>query len=270
MPGPISFPRSVAGYDAIKIHGADIAAAATLDLDSVTGDLIDVTGNTTITAITLANGRQRMVRFTGTPAVSHDGTNLILQGVATFTAAPGDIAIFRGYASGVVRGVFFPFSGRALVDANFYTSNNATENFIPRCVDDAINSGFPFLNSSIFDDGTDISIAPLGKVDISPTSGDAISGAVNISPAQGGDVNVLPATGDVNIAPILGDANINPIGNVNMIGSGGIFAAPVRGGNISLTVDLAQIILTGIPTSDPSVSGALWRDTITGLLHISP
>jgi hypothetical protein len=80
---------------------ADVAAAATIDLN-VDGDLVDVTGNTGITAITLDEGREVTVRFTGTPALTH-GASLVLPGAANITAAAGDVAKVRGYAAGVVR-----------------------------------------------------------------------------------------------------------------------------------------------------------------------
>lgn len=88
--------------DNISLKGADIAAAATLNLETATGDLIDVTGATGITAITLSEGHERTVRFTGAPLLTH-GANLVLQGNEDYQAAAGDILKFRGYASSVVR-----------------------------------------------------------------------------------------------------------------------------------------------------------------------
>lgn len=82
--------------------GADIASAATIDLDTATGDLIDVTGTTTITAITLAEGVEKTVRFTGALTLTH-GASLVLPGSASITTAVGDFAVMRGYSGGVVR-----------------------------------------------------------------------------------------------------------------------------------------------------------------------
>jgi hypothetical protein len=95
-----------AAFDALSIHGADIASATTLDLDAATGNLVDVTGTTTITAITLAEGRERTVRFTGALILTH-GSSLVLPGAANITTVAGDFAIFRGYAAGVVRCVVY-------------------------------------------------------------------------------------------------------------------------------------------------------------------
>lgn len=83
-------------------QGANIASASTVNLETATGNLVDVTGTTTITAITLSQGHIRLVRFTGILTLTH-GASLVLPGAANITTAAGDFAIFAGYASGVVR-----------------------------------------------------------------------------------------------------------------------------------------------------------------------
>jgi len=93
-------------YHRLQRHGSDVASAATVNLDTATGDLIDVTGTTTITAITLAEGRERTVRFTGALTLTH-GASLVLPGAANITTAAGDFATFRGYGSSVVRCVSY-------------------------------------------------------------------------------------------------------------------------------------------------------------------
>lgn len=103
------------GFDTINVHGADVASATTTNLDSATGVLVDVTGTTTITAITLADGRERVVRFTGALILTH-GASLVLPGSANITTAAGDVAVFRGYAAGVVRCVSYQkLTGKAVV-----------------------------------------------------------------------------------------------------------------------------------------------------------
>lgn len=94
--------------DVVAEHGADIASPAggTLDLDAATGDLVDVTGTNAITAITLADGDERTVRFTGALTLTH-GASLVLPGSANITTVAGDFAVFRGYASAVVRCVSY-------------------------------------------------------------------------------------------------------------------------------------------------------------------
>ncbi len=98
-----------------EAQGSDIASASTIDLDAATGNLVDVTGTTTITAVTLSQGRQRVVRFTGALTFTH-GSSLVLPGAANITTAAGDFAILRGYASSVVRCVgYFPATGMPVV-----------------------------------------------------------------------------------------------------------------------------------------------------------
>lgn len=92
--------------DNISIHGSDVASATTTNLETATGDLIDVTGTTAITAITLNDGHERTVRFTGILTLTN-GASLVLPGGANITTAAGDFAVFRGYAAGVVRCVAY-------------------------------------------------------------------------------------------------------------------------------------------------------------------
>lgn len=102
-------------YDNLSVRGADIASAATIDLDAATGNLVDVTGTTTVTAITLASGRERTVRFTGVLTLTN-GASLVLPGGANITTAAGDYAVLRGYAAGVVRCVAYTkANGQAVV-----------------------------------------------------------------------------------------------------------------------------------------------------------
>lgn len=85
-----------------EAQGADIASASTLNLDTATGNLVDVTGVATINAITLAQGAEREIRFTGACTLTH-GASLVLPGGTNIVTAAGDFYTFRGYAGGVVR-----------------------------------------------------------------------------------------------------------------------------------------------------------------------
>lgn len=90
----------------VEKKGADVASASTLDLQAATGNLVDVTGTTSVTAITLSEGRERVVRFTGALTLTN-GASLVLPGAQNITTAAGDFAVFRGYAAGVVRCVHY-------------------------------------------------------------------------------------------------------------------------------------------------------------------
>lgn len=89
---------------AAHAHGADIVAAATINLSTATGDYPYVTGNTGITAITLAEGAEITTKFTGTPTITASGT-LIPPGGATYTVVANDVIMWRGEAGGLVRAV---------------------------------------------------------------------------------------------------------------------------------------------------------------------
>ena len=109
----ITLPN-MTGQAKVQTRGTDIASAATINLTTATGDIVDVTGTTAITAITLADGLERQVRFTGALTLTN-GVSLILPGGANITTAAGDFAVFRGYAAGVVRCVSYTKAdGRAV------------------------------------------------------------------------------------------------------------------------------------------------------------
>jgi len=94
---------SVAMTDAFdEAQGSDIASAATINLETATGNVVDVTGTTAITAVTLNQGHRRIVRFTGILTLTN-GASLVLPSGANIITAAGDYAEFTGYASSVVR-----------------------------------------------------------------------------------------------------------------------------------------------------------------------
>lgn len=112
-------------------HSADIASSGTLNLNNSTGDLIDVTGTTTITAITLNEGQERTVRFTGALTLTHGASLVLPNAGANILTAAGDFAIFRAYASGVVRCVAYNrLNGQALV-TTASVAYSAIAGFIP-------------------------------------------------------------------------------------------------------------------------------------------
>ncbi|MDE2103603.1 MAG: hypothetical protein KGL39_40570 [Patescibacteria group bacterium] len=92
---------SVTAFDALAAQGANITAASTTNLASATGPIVNVTGNTTITALgTATAGVMRWVKFTGTPLLTYNATSLILPGSANITAAANDFALFVSLGSG--------------------------------------------------------------------------------------------------------------------------------------------------------------------------
>ena len=93
---------ALASFNALTARGSDKASASTVNLNTATGLIVDITGTTTITAITLTDGDIRICRFTGALTLTNNAS-IILPGGASITTAAGDWAIFVGYAAGVVR-----------------------------------------------------------------------------------------------------------------------------------------------------------------------
>lgn len=84
-----------------QAKGSDIASAGTIDLGAATGNFVDITGTTTITALgTATAGVQRVVRFTGILTLTHNATSLILPSDASITTAANDRATFVSLGSG--------------------------------------------------------------------------------------------------------------------------------------------------------------------------
>lgn len=84
---------------------ADVASAATLNLDTAGTNYANITGTTTVTAITLTSGRHRRCRCDGALPIT-TGASLIINGIAsgtTITFAAGDTFEAWGEPSGVVR-----------------------------------------------------------------------------------------------------------------------------------------------------------------------
>ena len=95
-------PSPIADYDSIHTAGADIASASTINLDAATGFAVNITGTTTITAMTLAQGKKRLLRFTGALKVTN-GASLVMPNNTDFYSQAGDTMLVYGDASGVVR-----------------------------------------------------------------------------------------------------------------------------------------------------------------------
>jgi hypothetical protein len=100
-----------------EAQGATIASASTTDIGAATGNYLDVSGTTTITALgTVQAGTERTVRFTGILTLTHNATSLILPSAANITTAANDAAMFRSLGSGNWQCVSYTrASGTALV-----------------------------------------------------------------------------------------------------------------------------------------------------------
>ena len=102
-----SFSVTFTGFAVNEVKGADVASAGTINLTTATGNLVHVTGTTTITAITIPSGAERTVVFDGVLTLTHHATTLILPGGANITTAAGDSMVVRGDGSGNARVVSY-------------------------------------------------------------------------------------------------------------------------------------------------------------------
>lgn len=71
-------------------QATDIASAATVNFTTATGNAINITGTTNITAVTLQNGAFRYGVFTGTPLLTYNAVNLNIQGGKDYQTKAGD------------------------------------------------------------------------------------------------------------------------------------------------------------------------------------
>jgi hypothetical protein len=94
--------------------GAAIASAATINLNTATGNRVHITGTTTITAVTLTRG-PRTVIFDGVLTLTHNSTTNNLPGAANITTAAGDRAIYESDGTTVYCVSYIKVSGTAVV-----------------------------------------------------------------------------------------------------------------------------------------------------------
>lgn len=101
-----------------ELQGASVASASSVELGSVTGNRIDITGTTTITGFTWTGaqiGAARCVRFTGALTLTYNASSLILPTALNITTVAGDFAILRNLGSGNTECEFYQrASGQAL------------------------------------------------------------------------------------------------------------------------------------------------------------
>lgn len=198
-----------------EAHGADIASASTINLNVATGNLVDVTGTTAITAITLADGAERMVRFTGALTLTN-GANLVLPGGANITTAAGDFAIFRGYAAGVVRcAVYSRANGQAIVAGGGFTGGTMSSsiNFAPTAtVASAATTDIGAATSNDVSITGTATITALGTIAAGAERTVTFAAALTLthngtSLILPGAANILTAAGDVAVFSSLGSGN---------------------------------------------------------------
>lgn len=103
-----------------------IAAATSIDLSYYAGDVVTITGNTTISSVTLPDGAFVLARFTGTPQLTHSAS-LVVSGGASRTMSAGWQCLFRGAASGVVHALVLTGGRHVDVDVDLSSTYSASE-----------------------------------------------------------------------------------------------------------------------------------------------
>ena len=104
-----TWTSQAAGYamwDPLCVDGGNVASATTTNLDTLAGNSGTITGTTTITGITLSQGKIRFMRFSGALTLTNNAS-IILPGAQSITTVAGDWAIFVGQSGGVVRCVSY-------------------------------------------------------------------------------------------------------------------------------------------------------------------
>lgn len=130
-----SFTKKHTGYAQDEVKGANIASAATVNLQSATGNLVHITGTTGITAITLDSGAERTVIFDGVLTLTHSAS-LLLPGGANITTAANDRMTVRGDTAGAIVTCYERADGTALAitaatGAEIKTGTSNTKNVTP-------------------------------------------------------------------------------------------------------------------------------------------
>lgn len=251
------------------LYGSNVASAGTLNLDTATGDYLHVTGTTTITAITLAQGRECTVVFDGILTLTN-GASLILPTGSNIATAAGDIAVFRGEASGVVRCIgYLRADGTGLVGGGATVGTPAASTSGTSIDITGIPSGKKIVLCSFKGNSTNGTSNPLIQIGDSggvETTGYSGSGAIAISGSNStagqyttgfGFTSVLAANVMHGIvALVLIDESANTWAAFGVIGfSNGNYTA-ILGGTKSLTGTLDRVRFTTVGGSDTWDAGA--------------
>lgn len=181
----------------------DIASASTLDLDSATcnSDYMRVTGTTTTTAITLADGQRRLLIAAGAWPITH-GSSLLCPGSSSYTCAAGDIVLAIGEPSSVVRLVIWKADGTPVVGSSSGSRTiTAGENLADR---DLIYQDIYNQRAGGADRWYKVDSDATGPVKISPIIGIALAAITsgNSGSAQTGPGSVTGLSGLTNGQPV--------------------------------------------------------------------
>ena len=254
-------PLNMTAQPINEAQGADVASAATINLDASTGDQIDVTGSTGITAVTLAAGRTRIVRFTGTPSLTNSA-NLVISG-GTVTVGAGDYYLMIGRAGSVVMAILLERAAAKPV----YPDVSPTFTQPVALSGAALNVG----------QASDIASASSVNLDAASGNNLNISGTATITAVtlSNGRQRIIRATGAWSIThgaslvvlPGLASRTVAVGDIVEFIGISGVVYARIFSSGVGTTSIISGSISTGGDTTITLPSGAFSKATlvITGL-----
>lgn len=169
-----------------------VTVSATINLTAIDADAVDVTGGgVTVTAITLSEGLTRIVQFAGANTLTHSAT-LLLPTSLNLTTAVGDVAVFRGYAGGIVKLIgYLRADGHPLIVGEASIASAATTN-LGSVREQAITITGAVTITSFG------STAPQGTVKFLRLSGSLLTHSSNL--ILPGSQNIQSADGDCCIA----------------------------------------------------------------------
>ena len=203
-----------------------IASATTTDLGTSNGNLVNITGTTTITSLgssAVTANPIYVTRFTGAVLLTYNATSLIIPGSANYTTAAGDVFYWKYEGSGNWRCVgYLLASGQALVTAaagrflrSTYFSSSTT--WSP-------GAGCNSIEVELWGGGGgQTGVGGTSTFDVmSCTGGVACGGTALGGTASGGDVNIQGGGGGSTNASGLGGTG----GNAPRGGQGGTNTQP--------------------------------------------
>lgn len=238
----------------LRTVGTNVASASALDLSSLDGSYVSVTGTTAITSISSKTaGYEVWLVFAGALTLTHNAASLILPGGANITTAAGDIAKMVSLGSGNWKcAAYVALDGNPisisdhLAAANTWTGNqtfNGTQTFNGN----STHAGELAVTGNITSNGT---ITLNGGV----TGGDQTVTAINLK--DYGEVN--SAAGNITGATTF---NVNN-GNVHSGTVTGNFTATFSNPTASDEACSMTILLTNGSAGTPTWPGAVdWGDS---------
>jgi hypothetical protein len=263
--------EQIAGTDTIKGStcdsvaalweaGSDVAADTTTTLGF--GGYFTITGNTAITAFAFTNdkaGRAAKLRFTGTPAITHHGTSMILPGGANITMVAGATATIVSLGSGnfvmvdYVPGAVTGTGSRVLATSPTFVTpalGTPSSGVITNC------TGGPTLTSATL---------------VTPALGTPTSGV--LTNCTGGPT----LTNATLVTPILGTPQSGTLTNCTGLPNAGLVTLPLTIGTTEIYVDATEMtaaitsgaepVFVEMATNDQMVQGFAFDTTADEFAH---